>query len=48
MLADAAKDWTVKRVPHSKLSHAMEKGGLSWEKSEWEDVEVWTFTHLRG
>ena len=48
VLADAAKDWTVKRVPHSKLSHAMEKGGLSWEKSEWEDVEVWTFTHLRG
>lgn len=48
VLADAAKDWTVKRVPHGKLSHAMEKGGVSWEKSEWEDVEVWTFTHLRS
>lgn len=47
VLADAAKIWTVKRVPHNKLSHAMQKSGLEWDKSEWEDVEIWTFTQLR-
>ncbi|KAJ3555120.1 hypothetical protein NM688_g2751 [Phlebia brevispora] len=42
-LAEAAKLWTVKRVPHGKLTHAIEKGGLQWDKAEWEDVEIWTF-----
>ena len=46
VLSEAAKTWVVKRVPNNKLRQAMEKGGLSWDKSDWEDVEVWTFTHM--
>ena len=44
VLAEAAKTWTVKQIPHKKLAHSLEKGGLMWEKTEWADVEVWTFT----
>lgn len=44
VLAEAAKSWTVKRVPHGKLTRAIEKGGHLWEQSQWEDVEIWTFT----
>lgn len=43
-LSDAAKLWSVKRISFNKLSHAMEKGGLSWDKSDWDDVEVWAFS----
>lgn len=44
VLAEAAKTWTVKQISHKKLAHSLEKGGLMWEKTEWADVEVWTFT----
>lgn len=42
-LSEAKEVWNfkVERVPHKKLSKAMEKGGVRWGKGEWDDVEIW-------
>ncbi|KAF9652829.1 hypothetical protein BDM02DRAFT_3160237 [Thelephora ganbajun] len=42
-LNDARQLWGIKpeRVPHKKLTQAMEKAGLKWEKEDWDGVELW-------
>ncbi|KAJ3483343.1 hypothetical protein NLI96_g6378 [Meripilus lineatus] len=41
LTAQEKYNFTVERIPHRKLSKIMGKGGLMWDKSEWEGVEVW-------
>jgi protein N-lysine methyltransferase METTL21D len=42
-LSEAQDVWgfTATRVPHRKVSKAMEKGGLKWKKEDWDGVEIW-------
>jgi hypothetical protein len=42
-LSEAENVWgfTVTRIPHKKLSKAMEKGGVKWDKGDWEGIEIW-------
>jgi hypothetical protein len=43
-LIEAADTWgfVCERVPPRKIAKAMEKGGLKWEKADYDGVEVWT------
>ncbi|TFY60280.1 hypothetical protein EVJ58_g5252 [Rhodofomes roseus] len=45
-LADAVKLWgfAAERVPHKKVVKALDKGGVKWDKEDWEGVEIWRFT----
>ncbi|KZT26307.1 hypothetical protein NEOLEDRAFT_1162325 [Neolentinus lepideus HHB14362 ss-1] len=42
-LSEARSDWgfAVERVSQKKVTKAMEKGGLRWNKEDWEGVELW-------
>ncbi|KZT11232.1 uncharacterized protein LAESUDRAFT_642221, partial [Laetiporus sulphureus 93-53] len=42
-LEEARVIWgfVVERVPHRKVVKAMDKGGVNWEKGDWEGVEIW-------
>ncbi|KAI0302096.1 hypothetical protein BC826DRAFT_1151311 [Russula brevipes] len=42
-LSEAEGIWgfTVTRINHSRVSKAMEKGGLKWKKEDWDGVEIW-------
>lgn len=50
VLADAKSTWNfnVDRVPDRKLRKAMEKGGVRWDKEDWEGIEIWKLTLMRG
>ncbi|KAF6765124.1 hypothetical protein DFP72DRAFT_840068 [Ephemerocybe angulata] len=43
LFAEARDTWgfSVDRVPSTKLAKSLDKGGLKWSRSDWEDVEVW-------
>ncbi|EPT06149.1 hypothetical protein FOMPIDRAFT_124948 [Fomitopsis schrenkii] len=45
-LADAVTTWgfTTERVLHRKVAKALEKGGTSWDKDDWDGVEIWKLT----
>lgn len=45
-LSNAENMWgfTLDRVPHKKLVRAMEKGGVTWDKVDWEGIEIWKLT----
>ncbi|KAF9264803.1 hypothetical protein L218DRAFT_1076252 [Marasmius fiardii PR-910] len=45
LMADARNKWSfrVDRVPHRKVSKAMERSGWNWQRSDWEGVEIWKF-----
>ena len=42
-LNDARQVWGFEpeRVPHKKLTQAMDKAGLRWNKEDWDGVELW-------
>ncbi|KAI0306514.1 hypothetical protein B0F90DRAFT_1690502 [Multifurca ochricompacta] len=42
-LSEAKRVWgfTVTRIPHRKVSKAMENGGLKWRMEDWDGVEIW-------
>ena len=42
-LKAASDKWGMvyKRVPHRRLAKALEKGGTTWLREDWEGVEVW-------
>lgn len=42
-LSDAKNIWhfNVERIPHRKLSKAVERSGVHWNRADWEDVEIW-------
>jgi protein N-lysine methyltransferase METTL21D len=42
-LSEAQSVWgfTTTRIPRKKISKAMEKGGLKWNKEDWDGVEIW-------
>ncbi|RDB21504.1 Protein-lysine methyltransferase METTL21E [Hypsizygus marmoreus] len=50
VLLDAKHTWgfNVERVPHRKLVRAMDKGGIRWDKEDWDGIEIWKFTLPRG
>jgi hypothetical protein len=50
LLSDAKEIWqfNVECIPRRKLGKAMEKGGIRWGKEEWEGVEIWKLTLVRG
>lgn len=43
VLSEAENIWgfTVVRIPHKKLTKAMEKGGVKWDRGDWEGIELW-------
>jgi hypothetical protein len=43
LLADANEKWKflVERIPHKKLARSLRKGGVHWENSDWDGVELW-------
>ncbi|TFK29857.1 hypothetical protein FA15DRAFT_581313 [Coprinopsis marcescibilis] len=43
LLAEARQLWnfTVHRVPRTKLAKCIEKSGVQWDKEDWEGVEIW-------
>ncbi|KAK7043593.1 hypothetical protein VNI00_008204 [Paramarasmius palmivorus] len=45
-LAEAREQWNfaVDRIPDRKVSKAMEKSGIKWDRDEWEGVEIWKLT----
>ncbi|KZT67699.1 hypothetical protein DAEQUDRAFT_792362 [Daedalea quercina L-15889] len=45
-LADAVTVWgfTTERVLQKKVAKAMERGGVRWDKEDWEGVEIWKLT----
>ncbi|KAI0362249.1 hypothetical protein OH77DRAFT_1441621 [Trametes cingulata] len=45
-LSQARDTWNfkVERIPSKKLAKAIEKAGARWDKSDWEDVEIWKLT----
>ena len=45
-LAEARGSWDfqLERIPHKRIVKAMEKGGVRWEKDQWDDVEIWKLT----
>ena len=42
-LAEARSTWnfSVERIPRTKLAKSLEKGGLNWDSSDWDGVEIW-------
>jgi len=42
-LNDARHVWGFKpeRIPHKKLTQAMDRAGLKWDKADWDGVELW-------
>ncbi|KAH9981239.1 hypothetical protein BGW80DRAFT_1471833 [Lactifluus volemus] len=40
-LLDQRWGFTTTRIPRKKISKAMEKGGLKWNKEDWDGVEIW-------
>ncbi|KAJ7156031.1 hypothetical protein C8R43DRAFT_998932 [Mycena crocata] len=48
-LSDATSIWgfTTTRIASSKLSKALGKSGLKWDKEDWDGVELWKLT-FRG
>lgn len=43
LFLEAKEIWhfQVERVPLKKMAKAIEKGGVQWEKSEWDGIELW-------
>ncbi|KAI0797884.1 hypothetical protein C8Q75DRAFT_739968 [Abortiporus biennis] len=43
VLADARDHWNfvTERIPHKKVAKALERGGLQWEREDWDGVEIW-------
>ncbi|TFK42665.1 hypothetical protein BDQ12DRAFT_719518 [Crucibulum laeve] len=43
LLAEAKDKWNfnVERIPRKHVVRAVEKRQTAWDKSEWEDVEIW-------
>lgn len=39
--ARATWNFSVDRVPKTKLAKSLDKAGLKWDRSDWEDVEIW-------
>ncbi|OBZ75837.1 Protein-lysine methyltransferase METTL21E [Grifola frondosa] len=48
-LSDAKTKWNfdVERVPHKKVAKAMAKGGIKWEREDWDGVEIWKLSLRR-
>ncbi|KAK7467001.1 hypothetical protein VKT23_004064 [Stygiomarasmius scandens] len=46
VLQQATTEWQfhVERIPSRKLSKAMQKDGIHWDKADWEGVELWKLT----
>lgn len=46
LLSEARSTWgfLVVRIPHKKLAKAMQKGGVTWAKEEWDGIEIWKMT----
>lgn len=46
LLSDAKNTWgfDVGRIPHRKVTKAMEKGGVKWNAEDWEGIEIWKLT----
>jgi hypothetical protein len=49
-LSDAKEIWqfNVECIPRKKLGKAMTKGGIKWDKEEWEGVEIWKLTLVQA
>jgi len=45
-ISAAENDWDfkVERIPHKKVTKAMVKGGVNWQKEDWEGIEIWKLT----
>jgi hypothetical protein len=45
-LSEAQSVWgfDVTRIPHKRISKAMVKGGVKWDKEDWEGIEIWKMT----
>ncbi|KAJ2936714.1 hypothetical protein H1R20_g380, partial [Candolleomyces eurysporus] len=43
LLSEARNTWnfSADRVPGPKLVKCIEKGGLNWERGEWDGIEIW-------
>jgi hypothetical protein len=43
LLSEARNTWnfSADRVPRPKLAKCMERGGLNWERGEWDGIEIW-------
>ena len=39
--ARQALGFKPERIPHKKLTQAMDKAGLRWDKEDWDGVELW-------
>ena len=48
-LSEARDMWnfTVERVPHKKVVKTMDKGGVRWDKDDWDGVEIWKLSLRR-
>ncbi len=43
-LAGEMGAFVAKRIPPNKVAQAMDKGGLLWDREDWDGVEIWTLT----
>ena len=39
--AESAWGFTAERIRETKIKRAMKRGGVTWDKSDWEGVEIW-------
>ncbi|EIW85023.1 hypothetical protein CONPUDRAFT_48316 [Coniophora puteana RWD-64-598 SS2] len=39
--ARSTYDFDTERIPHKKVSRALERGGLAWSREAWEGIEIW-------
>ncbi|KAI0705816.1 hypothetical protein BC835DRAFT_1409881 [Cytidiella melzeri] len=42
LLDEARQTYMVERVPERAMLQAMEKNGLSWNKDDWDGLEIWS------
>lgn len=50
LLLEAKQIWNfdVERVSLRKIAKALEKGGVQWEKNEWDSIEIWKMKLRQG
>ncbi|KAI0094008.1 hypothetical protein BDY19DRAFT_902689 [Irpex rosettiformis] len=48
LLDEAKKTYTIEQVPERTMLQTMEKNGLTWNKNDWDGLEIWSFRQSEG